>query len=234
MLSIAAGRERESHADDGGRRARRTGSRDERDRARLVGEIAHAKISIVTRAHEAPRLPLRHGGQIDHDMSATGAVSTPGPARLERLPRHLTGLGDMHVEAMHILHARTLSGSAASDGRGEYHAVWRTRAAYSSCSWRVWSVWRSSSVQSRFSCTALLPTTHAADSRPASWRLGSRSSPRFYRLRSGLWFSPGGISHGEPLQYGESLPIVGVVVVEALAIVAAAGGVIRQARRRRG
>jgi hypothetical protein len=40
-------------------------------------------------------------------------------------------------------------------------------------------------------------------------------------------------THGEPLQYGESLPIVGVVVVEALAIVAAAGGVIRQGRRRR-
>jgi hypothetical protein len=40
-------------------------------------------------------------------------------------------------------------------------------------------------------------------------------------------------SHGQPLHYGESLPIVAVVVVNVLAVVLSIAGVVRQARRTR-
>jgi len=40
-------------------------------------------------------------------------------------------------------------------------------------------------------------------------------------------------THGERLDYGQSAPLVAVVVVEALSIAAAVGGVVRQARRQR-
>jgi hypothetical protein len=40
-------------------------------------------------------------------------------------------------------------------------------------------------------------------------------------------------THGDPLNYGESSPIVAVVVSEALALAAALVGVVRQMRRRK-
>ncbi|HWZ89707.1 MAG TPA: hypothetical protein VNW92_12675 [Polyangiaceae bacterium] len=39
-------------------------------------------------------------------------------------------------------------------------------------------------------------------------------------------------THGERLNYGESVPLVAVVAVETLAIAASLGGVLRQMRRR--